>query len=111
MDRDHWPCVPLALSHKVLQTSNFLFLSTRHLFDVFAGGIIQQAMLIGQTFLYLLPSLKGRDGQFYTFLQYVQKQFDIFLTQVTVGRRAGFNLNSARLKLGFTTLLFGSIQR
>jgi len=111
MDRDHWLRFPLALPDKVLQTSYFLFLSQRHLFYVLACGISQQAVQIGQAFLDLLHSLKGSFEQFHIFLQFVQKQFDIFRGQIAFGCWAGFNLNSTSLHLAFTTQLFGSTRQ
>ena len=111
MDRDHGFRFPLALSHKILEASYFLFLSQRHLFHVLADAITQQAMQIGQAFLDLLHSHKRTLEQLHIFLRFLQKPFHIFRRQVAFGCRAGLNLNSTSLRLGSTTDLFRSAQR
>src|SRR5271157_205402 len=111
MDREHWFCFPLALPNKILQAAYFLFLSQCHLFNVLACGIPQQAMHIGQAFLDLLHSLKGSFEQLHIFLQFTQKQFDIFRGQGAFGCRAGFNFNSTSLHPAFATQLLGSTRQ
>lgn len=75
---------PRTLTHKVLHAPHFLAQTQRHLFNILARGIAQQAMHVGSASLDLLYSLNGRLEQLHILLQFLGKSFNIFPAQIAL---------------------------
>ena len=93
MNFEHRFGLPRALTDKVLQIAHVFAQSQRHLLNIFAHGLSQQASHVGFAVSQLFRSLKGRCKQGDVSSHFVHKLLDVLLTQIALWSWANIRYN------------------